>query len=354
MLVSQVPSVMEMMDPEELSMNTKTSDNRNYSLDFVKGIACIFVVFMHCEFPGYLGTLVQSIARFCVPFFFMVSGYFCFRNDGITDYGKKIRHILLFIVLSAVFYLLITPLYTEGGYTVPKLGEVGKLLLFNVPFYIAGQLWFLFALIYDYILFWLVQRFRIYKAVYLLIPIGIAVYIALAQGLHLLGIHVPNYFYRNFLIEGLTLFSLGYWIHAQQEKLHFSNRVLLICIIVSTLLCPLERLLMGRDFGVNIVTFPQVTSLFLFCVRNPGMGRERLITRLGRDYSMYIYIFHPAVWHLLDKLYKGLQLDGYVITGYLRPVICVTISIVVSVLFVWIRSLIKTRIVLKKPERSDK
>jgi hypothetical protein len=51
----------------------------NYCLDCLKGIACIFVVFMHCEFPGMLGTAVQAISRFCVPFFFMVSGYFCFR-----------------------------------------------------------------------------------------------------------------------------------------------------------------------------------------------------------------------------------------------------------------------------------
>ena len=51
----------------------------NYCLDFIKGLACIFVVLMHCEFPGLLGTAVQAVSRFCVPLFFMVSGYFCFR-----------------------------------------------------------------------------------------------------------------------------------------------------------------------------------------------------------------------------------------------------------------------------------
>lgn len=51
----------------------------NYCLDYLKGIACIFVVFMHCEFPGVMGIAVQAISRFCVPFFFMVSGWFCFR-----------------------------------------------------------------------------------------------------------------------------------------------------------------------------------------------------------------------------------------------------------------------------------
>lgn len=41
----------------------------NYCFDFIKGIACICVVFMHCEFPGVLGTAIQCVSRFCVPFF---------------------------------------------------------------------------------------------------------------------------------------------------------------------------------------------------------------------------------------------------------------------------------------------
>ena len=95
----------------------------NYCLDFIKGIACIFVVFMHCEFPGILGTAVQAISRFCVPFFFMVSGYFCFRplakQIEITDSsgwgGAKLvfdkekgiayseNHTICFIVLLSIY-----------------------------------------------------------------------------------------------------------------------------------------------------------------------------------------------------------------------------------------------------------
>ena len=67
----------------------------------------MFVVFMHCEFPGITGIAVQAISRFCVPFFFMVSGYFCFqplmlqstRPNNTTLMGgalrikKKVLHI---------------------------------------------------------------------------------------------------------------------------------------------------------------------------------------------------------------------------------------------------------------------
>ena len=56
----------------------------NYNLNFIKGIACIFVVFMHCDFPGIMGTAVQVVSRVGVPFFFMVSSYFCFKSLAVT------------------------------------------------------------------------------------------------------------------------------------------------------------------------------------------------------------------------------------------------------------------------------
>ena len=65
----------------------------NYCLDFIKGIACICVVFMHCEFPGVLGTAIQCVSRFCVPFFFMVSGYYCYDAKKNTTEEKTKRAI---------------------------------------------------------------------------------------------------------------------------------------------------------------------------------------------------------------------------------------------------------------------
>jgi len=84
----------------------------NYCLDFIKGIACICVVFMHCEFPGIMGVVVQAISRFCVPLFFMVSGYFCYQSVAVERgaiikwlFNKKVSHILKITVNASLFYL---------------------------------------------------------------------------------------------------------------------------------------------------------------------------------------------------------------------------------------------------------
>lgn len=52
------------------------SNARNSTFDIFKGIACIMIVFTHCAFPGTFGVSVQTLARWTVPFFFVVSGYF--------------------------------------------------------------------------------------------------------------------------------------------------------------------------------------------------------------------------------------------------------------------------------------
>ena len=129
----------------------------NYCLDYFKGLACVFVVFMHCEFPGYFGTIVQAISRFCVPFFFMVSGFFCYnaeRSLSRPDFKRKINHIGRIVIWSSLFYLvwLLIQLSLFGGKSVAvTIPNIAAFLLLNLPIGISSHLWFLFALLYVYV-----------------------------------------------------------------------------------------------------------------------------------------------------------------------------------------------------------
>lgn len=315
--------------------------SRNYCMDFVKGIACICVVFMHCEFPGKLGIIIQCISRFSVPFFFMVSGYFCYSKSSV-NYKKKISHIIKIICGAVVLYFGIALLFDRGGYTV-SWKSIRDLLIFNVPFIIAGQMWFLFALLYDYVLFSIIDHYKLHRITKVIIPLGIVLYVILAQGMHLLGIHIPNKIYRNFLIEGLPLFSLGYWLHRNEQNINISNRFLYVMLIITTALCVFERKLLGRDFGVNISTFAQVLVLFIYCINNSDRHERSRITLLGSKYSLYVYVIHPAVWHFLDQVYQRVNIDTNLIALYLRPLLCAGISIMISIVYIQVLNLYKKR-----------
>ena len=309
----------------------------NYCLDFIKGIACICVVFMHCEFPGLLGTAVQAVSRFSVPLFFMVSGFFCcFVVSSSAEINqrmiKKIKHVGKITLYACLAYSLFDIVQYFGfgkNFFSWNAKSVFDMIVFNQPIIVAGQYWFLFALLYDYLLFAMILKFKMTRYVGFFVVLAIVMYLVGAQGMHLLGHHIPNMFYRNFLIEGVAFFGLGYWVHSNQLKLKFSNIVLISIVIISSLLCLVERYLMRRDFGVNIVTFPQVLCLFLYAVNNPNKHAGVLQT-IGKRYSMFVYIIHPIVWYTMEYVYGTYGIASNIIALYILPLIVVSTTLLVS------------------------
>lgn len=331
-----------------------TAKPYNYCLDFLKGIACIFVVFMHCEFPGLTGIGVQAISRFCVPFFFMVSGYYCFQpfKDGeklLADnklrIKKKTMHIGKITLYASLFYLafvLIQQLIIHNQDLSLTIKELIYWIIFNEPKVVAHQYWFLFALLYAYAFYGVLEHFNLRRFEYILAAILFLVYFFLAQGMHIAGFHISNCFYRNWLVEAFPFFMVGHWIHENQEKINTTNRVLLIVIAIFTLTCLLERYLLGRDFGVNICTIPQVFALFVYGVKNPSR-HEGLLQRLGRDCSMLVYVFHPAVWHTMDGVYYNRGLSDNLFALYMKPLLVLGFSILLAMMFNYVMALIKKK-----------
>ena len=339
----------------------------NYCLDFMKGIACLFVVWMHCEFPGKTGVIVQAISRFCVPFFFMVSGFFSGNmSKNVIGGGngliinKKVKHILKITIWASLFYLVwaVTRnlIWHDKSFSV-SIGQVAIWLAFNEPVIIGGHLWFLFALLYDYILVSIFDGKRIHNRQYLFGFISMCLLFVLGQIVWISGIRfsvpvfvrsvvgfplgetvsIPNFIYRNWLIEGFAFFMLGRWIKENKDKVNLSNTSLMIIVVVSSLLCLLERRLMGRDFGVNICTLPQVFTLFLYAVKNPER-HAGLMQRIGRDCSMLVYILHIFVWEAIAKVYGAIGMNDNLLALYLLPIIVVIVSILMALLFNWIVS----------------
>ena len=307
----------------------KAMKKYNSCLDFIKGFACFCVVFMHCEFPGVVGIVVQAISRFSVPFFFMVSGYFCFypgRYDSALI-RRKTTHITGIVLWVSLFYVLFA-FVLKSAYVVTRY-EMWAFGVFNQPVIIVGQLWFLFAFLYVYFAFAIIWKADKIKWFYLISAVLIVVYICMAQGTHLCGIKIQNMYYRNWLIEGVPFFFAGHWIHANQDKISLSDKMLILVILVSTLLCLVERKIMGRDFGVNIMTFPQVFALFIYAVKYPDRHRG-IIQKIGKRYSMWVYILHPFVFLSMDKIYHHWAVDTVVLLQWFRPIVTVIITLILS------------------------
>lgn len=309
----------------------------NYCLDWIKGIACIFVVFMHCEFPGMLGVAVQAISRFCVPFFFMVSGYYCYKNSPVSmsERKRKVLHILKITIYASLFYILFSLIqnwiWGDVSLSVRKK-DVIAFVLFNHMKVIVSQMWFLWALLYVYVLYLWIGGQAWYKRYSMPIVVAcFALYVVLAQGLHIAGISVPNFVYKNWFIEGLGFFTLGYILHQYQDRIKIQNNALLALVFVFTILSLVERYLLGRDFGVNICSVPQVVSLFLYGINNPTR-HEGMLQKLGKTCSIFVYILHPFVWHSLERVYSAMHIENNTIALYMMPLLVLGITILLSII----------------------
>lgn len=317
----------------------------NYCLDFMKGIACIFVVWMHCEFPGKTGVIVQAISRFCVPFFFMVSGYYSGNMSGTVMavgnrvvINKKVKHILKITLWASLFYLvwaIVRNLIWHDKNLSISLGQVVTWIVFNKPFIIGGHIGFLFALLYDYILVSLFDGKRVHDKQFLFGAVSLVLLFVLGQGVHLAGVYIPNHIYRNWFVEGFAFFMLGRWVNEYKDKVHISNTVLVFVVVLSSFLCLVERKIMGRDFGVNICTLPQVFALFLYSVKNPDRYAG-VVQRIGRDCSMLVYVLHIFVWEVIAKLYNAMGIQEHLLFQYLLPIFVVVVSILIALVFNWI------------------
>lgn len=83
---------------------------KNITVDFARAVASIFVILIHCRFPGALGDYIAAIARFAVPFFALVTGYYSYNADrsrciAKAKTGLKKTGILIAsgIMISAIF-----------------------------------------------------------------------------------------------------------------------------------------------------------------------------------------------------------------------------------------------------------
>ena len=96
-----------------------TKNNRNFTMDLLRVLACFFVIHQHCAetFYGATGHVEigddtffigfnTSLGRICVPLFAMISGYFLLPMRGTVSefFRKRVSRIVLpFLVWNAVY-----------------------------------------------------------------------------------------------------------------------------------------------------------------------------------------------------------------------------------------------------------
>lgn len=322
------------------------------SLDFAKGLACIAVVFIHFNFPNELGVGVRAACRFAVPVFFFVSGFFLGWQPHVDiDANKlvrKIRHIVLLMVYSGVFYAAFTVfqrwiMHAEGtlkeyAFELMTAAKVCKFFIQNDPF-LWSHLWFLLALLYCYLLVLIVpfkRRGGVCALAVCLMGISLIMvpyhpWVPIHRYLKIPGTESVISLFNLFIFRGFGPFALGMFMSSCKDKiadLKMPNPmlVLTVCLGIGLSVCEGLTLERAQLYLGSYVTF---IALVLWAIKNPGY-RGGFIGYIGRELSLYIYILHVAVGKLLELFLSGVGLEYRVIVDYIKAFMVLGLTIVIS------------------------
>jgi surface polysaccharide O-acyltransferase-like enzyme len=83
-------------------------DLKALDAELLRCLACFFVVLEHCAGLDFTSSiLLNSVSRFCVPIFVIISGRFCLTKVQLVPYYlKKCLHLMLIFLFWSSIYIL--------------------------------------------------------------------------------------------------------------------------------------------------------------------------------------------------------------------------------------------------------
>lgn len=325
---------------------------RNLSLELCKLIAACFVVFIHVPFPAPAGELVLCLARFAVPMFFAISGWYSYRAEA----GKLLRrmgHVLLLELAGIAIALLWQALsaeYTGWNAAQALLAALpGKdslrlwLLLNDDPF--SGHLWYLSASAFCYGVVWIYTRTAAgkwgWRPAYVLGLLLLCGHFAMSELSRFTGLTVFFKIPRSGAFFGLPMFLMGRFL--RQHRDHLLRRLNTAALVVLFLLGTGLSIAEWKCFGVwdlYMGLLLSVPALLLLTCRHPGVPRplEKAAARWG-SLSTGIYLIHLVVR-------DGYQTFSRQHTPWLQPLAVLALSI--AAVLVWNGLLSLVRILFSK------
>lgn len=291
-----------------MQMTIKTG-KENTTLDVFKFAASMLIVASHLPsvFSAEIAELYfkQWYFRFCVPFFFIATGFFFYKSKNKGLYLKRV------FWLFALSYLLYLPAILEDAGT---LAEAISRLRWNL---VVGyeHLWYLSALLEGLLIWYVLEKIPVINGLFRRAGLVVSVLLILIGALldehyHLLdntfltaaGDFLLNFGGpRNVIFMGFPLLVLGGAAARWEKELQRIPLVVLILAWVvlrgfAFLECGYLLRGVGSGIDTDLTFFGCWPGLVLFLIS----ARFQIpipedSAKLLRKLSEYVYVFHPMV-----------------------------------------------------------
>lgn len=316
---------------------------RNYTIATLRTIATLLVIILHIaggyvnsgmdgnnyDFSFWVGNVVDSFSRICVPLFVLISGMFLLgRNESfLQSYKKRASRIAVPLIVWSLIYLTYQALVNfiiTGSFDVIDL--VNSLAL-GVPFY---HMWYLYMIIGLYLLIPVLNNFilpelsrgSLWSLAYVFLAFGI-----LNVGYNFILGNKPIFLL--WFIDYLGYFLLGYLIKGSALKIPL--KILWGTYIISSLSIALLSYITAKNFHSfyfyeYLTPFVIISSLSIYKLFHQITIKNNILSKIDH-LTLGVYLIHAGV---LDAL--GLSLKAMDIHVFDKPIIGIPIKFSITLL----------------------
>jgi surface polysaccharide O-acyltransferase-like enzyme len=309
-------------------------ENRNYTIDALRILGAFSVIVLHTHFEGILtnasANAVFLCARWAVPFFFLVSGYFFEKKSRTNldiEFTKSLKYLLgIFIVANAIYSVVaLQTIY----YSAKDVLSIRSIVLGN-----WFHLWFIGAMIIGYTSLWFVVSIGMEKAMSFiaLFIMGFALFIGPYSTFNTLNIDL---YFSKFIISVPFLFiGFLYSKYSLDKTFKLASSVVVVMLgLISTFVenaiiyNHTKPVLVNHEYLFG--TFILAIGLFMFSF-NIRLSKDNFLSMLGRKYSLMIYLYHPLLILVLTFAMKKIAKMNSSQMLWLNPVsiFILTLSII--------------------------
>lgn len=327
-----------------------------YNINFLKAIAIIAVVVLHASatvliniditlhLPSWtVANVFDSITRWCVPLFVIISGYLLLDpvkldEDCKTFYKKRLNKIVIPLIFWSLFFLILSlvRLHIKNS-ELDIYKDVFDPILYGKPFY---HMWFLFMILGLYLItpFLRIMILKITRDK--LFVFMIVSYIISMIFFNCMRYYNINIYFIFEWINYLPYFLTGYFLREASKRYLKLTLIVFILAIVFTILITQYLSInyeISKQYGMyfygyltpNIVLMSvSLTYVLFYYIQNNKIKFYRWVEYLGRE-SLGIYLIHP-LFILGFNLTFGIP--SSVVTTFLFIVLVSISSILLSII----------------------
>ena len=307
-------------------MNAKT---RNDTVDIFRLVACFFIVFLHVQFVRPDQSIISIIyleTRWGVPFFLMLSGFYlqpALEKSSVTTLKHTGRKLISIMIVANIVYIPVS-LIKDGVF------YKWNYLIYGNHFH----LWFLTSLLLSTIVMFLLQRFKVKSWIsVLLMVIVFSASLVMDSYSSFFGLHTQHYF-TTWVHPVVTLpyVLIGSYFYKFSWLQKFMKPWIgLLFVFGGYILQLMEAIVINFYSGRGANKHDILAGMAFFAVGVFILAftvplKSSRLARWGRDYALYIYLFHPLVAFIFEHKGWNYLFQGNLMLAYPVLIFAITMS----------------------------